>query len=102
MGGVYLEVHVKDDMKLVTVWLTCVEQEDTAIREQLKALYADYKAKKYMVAQFHSGTEDLYRNTRDLLLFNRKRIEELTVQREKQAADPNHSGSQPSRTIIQC
>ena len=39
-----------------------------------------------MVAQFHSGTEDLYRNTRDLLLFNRKRIEEL-------AADPDHFGN---------
>ena len=97
-----MEVYVRDDMKLVTVWLTRAEQEDTALRERLKELYADYKAKKYMVAQFHSGTEDLYRNTRDLLLFNRKRIEELAVQREKQAADPNHSGSQPSRTIIQC
>ena len=97
-----MEINVRDDMKLVTVWLTRAEQEDTALREQLKALYADYKAKKYMVAQFHSGTEDLYRNTRDLLLFNRKRIEELAVQREKQATDPNHSGSQPSRRIIQC
>ena len=87
-----MEVHVKDDMKLVTVWLTRAEQEDAAIREQLKAFYADYKTKKYMVAQFHSGTEDLYRNTRDLLLFNRKRIEELAVQREKRAAGPNHSG----------
>ena len=93
---------MRDDMKLVTIWLTRAEQEDTAIREQLKALYADYKARKYMVAQFHSGTEDLYCNTRDLLLFNRKRIEELAVQREKQAADPDHSGSQPSRRIIQC
>lgn len=97
-----MEINVRDDMKVVTIWLTRAEQEDTAIREQLKALYADYKAKKYMVAQFHSGTEDLYRNTRDLLLFNRKRIEELAVQREKQAADPDHSGSQPSRRIIQC
>ena len=97
-----MEINVRDDMKLVTIWLTRAEQEDTVIREQLKALYADYKAKKYMVAQFHSGTEDLYRNTRDLLLFNRKRIEELAMQREKQAIDPNHSGSQPSRRIIQC
>lgn len=97
-----MEVCVRDDMKLVTVWLTRAEQEDLALREQLKALYADYKEKKYMVAQFHSGTEDLYRHTRDLLLFNRKRIEELALQREKQAADPNHSGSQPSRRIIQC
>ena len=80
-----MEVYVRDDMKLVAVWLTRAEQEDAAIREQLNELYADYKAKKYMVAQFHSGTEDLYRNTRDLL-FNRKRIEEL-------AADPDHFGN---------
>ena len=97
-----MEIQVRDDMKLVTVWLTRAEQEDAAIREQLNKLYTDYKAKKYMVAQFHSGTEDLYCNTRDLLLFNRKRIEELAVQREKQATDPNHSGSQISRQIIQC
>ena len=97
-----MEVYVRDDMKLVTVWLTRAEQEDTALRERLKELYADYKAKKYMVAQFHSGTEDLYQGTRDLLIFNRKRIEEIALQREKQTAGPDHSGSQPNRRVIQC
>ena len=97
-----MEINVRDDMKLVTIWLTRAEQEDTALRERLKELYADYKAKKYMVAQFHSGTEDLYEGTRDLLIFNRKRIEEIALQREKQAVDPDHSGSQPTRRIIQC
>ena len=97
-----MEINVRDDMKLVTIWLTRAEQEDTALRERLKELYADYKAKKYMVAQFHSGTEDLYQGTRDLLIFNRKRIEEIALQREKQAVDPDHSGSQPTRRIIQC
>ena len=93
---------MRDDMKLVTVWLTRAEQEDSALRERLKEVYAEYKAKKYMVAQFHSGTEDLYEGTRDLLIFNRKRIEEIALQREKQAAGPDHSGSQPTRRIIQC
>ena len=97
-----MEVYVRDDMKLVTVWLTRAEQEDADVREQLKTLYADYKAKKYMVAQFHSGTEDLYQGTRDLLIFNRKRIEEIALQREKQATGPDHSGSQPNRRVIQC
>ena len=55
---------MRDDMKLVTVWLTRAEQEDLALRERLKEVYAEYKAKKYMVAQFHSGTEDLYEGTR--------------------------------------
>ena len=97
-----MEINVRDDMKLVTVWWTRAEQEDSALRERLKEVYAEYKAKKYMVAQFHSGTEDLYEGTRDLLIFNRKRIEEIALQREKQAVDPDHSGSQPTRRIIQC
>ena len=86
-----MEINVRDDMKLVTIWLTRAEQEDTALRERLKTLYAEYKAKKNMVAQFHSGTEDLYQGTRDLLIFNRKRIEEIALQREKQTAGPDHS-----------
>ena len=97
-----MEINVRDDMKLVTVWLTRAEQEDLSLRERLKEVYAEYKAKKYMVAQFHSGTEDLYEGTRDLLIFNRKRIEEIALQRERQAAGPDHSGSQPTRRIIQC
>ena len=55
-----------------------------------------------MVAQFHSGTEDLYRNTRDLLLFNRKRIEELAVQREKQVTDSDHFGNLDWIQISSC
>ena len=79
-----MEIDVRDVMKLVMIWLTRAEVEDTVLRERLKTLYAEYKAKKYMVAQFHSGTEDLYEGTRDLLLYNRRRSAELEVQREKQ------------------
>ena len=79
-----MEIDVRDDIKLVMIWLTRAEVEDTVLRERLKTLYAEYKAKKYMVAQFHSGTEDLYEGTRDLLLYNRRRSAELEVQREKQ------------------
>ena len=79
-----MEIDVRDDMKLVMIWLTRTEVEETELRERLKTLYAEYKAKKYMVAQFHSGTEDLYEGTRDLLLYNRRRSAELEVQREKQ------------------
>ena len=55
-----------------------------------------------MVAQFHSGTEDLYCNTRDQLLFNRKRIEELAVQREKQVTDSDHFGNLDWIQISSC
>ena len=78
-----MEVRVHEDMKLVEIWLTRQEQADDTIREQLQRMYQDYKSRKYMVAQFHSGSADLYALTRDLLLFNRKRIEELAVAQEK-------------------
>ena len=50
-----MEINVMDDEKLVTIWLTRAEQADAELRERLKPLYAKYKAKKYMVAQFHSA-----------------------------------------------
>jgi hypothetical protein len=86
-------------MKLVEIWLTKQEQKDKAIREQLQQMYQDYKSRKYMVAQFHSGGGDLYAITRDLLIFNRKRIEELTLALEK---SPDVSSSYCPTLPIQC
>lgn len=78
-----MEVRVHKDIKLVEVWLTRQEQTDAEILKQLRQMYQDYKRRKYMVAQFHSGGGDLYAITHDLLIFNRKRIEELAVALEK-------------------
>ena len=38
---------------------------------------------KKSVSVYHSGTEDLYRSTLDLLAYNKKRCTELAVKREK-------------------
>jgi hypothetical protein len=78
-----LEINVRDEQKLVEVWLTNAEKNDPAVRERLKPLYAEYKQKKYMVAVFESGGRDLYQSTLGLLAYNKKRIEEMAVQREK-------------------
>ena len=78
-----MEVRVHKDIKLLEVWLTRQEQTDAEILKQLRQMYQDYKSRKYMVAQFHSGGGDLYAITHDLLIFNRKRIEELAVALEK-------------------
>ena len=94
-----MEVRVHEDMKLVEIWLTRQEQADAALREQLQRLCQDYKSRKYMVAQFHSGGGDLYAITRDLLIFNRKRIEELAVALEK---GPDISTSYCPTLPIQC
>ena len=78
-----MEINVRDDRKIVEVWLTNEEQQDQAIKESLKPLYQQYKAKKYTVAVFLSGSRDLVEETGALLRYNKKRIAELEVQRER-------------------
>lgn len=79
-----LEINVRDDSKLVEVWMTNAEKQDQALRESLKPLYREYKEKKYLVAVFLSGTKDLEQRTGDLLCYNKQRVAELEVQREKE------------------
>lgn len=78
-----MEVNVHEKEKLVEVWLTNAEKNDPAVQEHLKMLYAKYKLFKYTVAVFQSGGRDLYQSTLDLLAYNKKRIAELEVLREK-------------------
>lgn len=78
-----MELEVYDTKKVVCVWLTHADQEDSAIQDQLKSLYLKYKQQKYCVAVFHSGREDLEGLMRDLLQYNRKRTEEISMAAEK-------------------
>lgn len=71
-----MEIEVKDKQKRVNIWLTHAESQDEALMESLKPLYKEYKAKKYLVAVFASGTEDLKGLTFDLR-YNRIRLREL-------------------------
>ena len=72
-----MEIEVKDKQKRVNIWLTHAESQDEALMETLKPLYREYKAKKYLVAVFASGTEDLKGLTCELLRYNRIRLREL-------------------------
>ena len=58
------------------------EQADAALREQLRPIYQEYNGKKYTVAVFQSGTEDLYEQTHQLLLYNRNRAAELEAKQQ--------------------
>ena len=78
-----MEINVRDDRKIVDIWLTNEEQQDQALREKLKPLYKQYEAKKYKVAVFLSGSRDLAEETGALLRYNKKRTAELEVQRER-------------------
>ena len=79
-----MQIELHDDKKLVCVWLTGAESADTAVGIKLNHLYEKYKQKKYMVAVFHSGDNDLEELTGDLLRYNRRLFAEREVQAEKQ------------------
>ena len=78
-----MELSINDERKTVEVWLSNEEKNNPAVRQRLKPLYAEYAEKKYTVAVFMSGSQDLYSLTSDLLCYNRKRIAELEAEQEK-------------------
>lgn len=78
-----LMINVSDDIKTVEVWLTQEEKRNAALREQLKPLYQEYKEKKYLVAVFESGSQDIWKETGALLCYNRKRIAQMEEERVK-------------------
>ncbi len=79
-----MEINVNEARKIVEIWLTNVEKNDEALKEQLKSIYEKYHAKKYLVAVFQSGTQDLYQATSDLLCYNRKRTAQFETEQEEQ------------------
>lgn len=78
-----LEINVRDDRKIVEIWLANGEQQDQALAENLKSLYQQYKAKKYTAAVFLSGSRNLAEETGALLCYNKRRNAELEVKRER-------------------
>ena len=80
-------MNIDETRKLVALWLTREEGTNAAVREALKPLYRQYKAQNYLVTVFLSGDGNLYLQTRDLLLYNRRRQAEQAVQRQKQNFD---------------
>lgn len=80
-----MTVTIHEPSKIVEVALTHAEQSDESIKQELDALYAQYKGTQYTVAVFLSGKRDLYEETRSLLLFNRRRAAEKAVQARKAA-----------------
>ena len=81
-----MEMEVRDADKKVLIWLTHAESNSVEMKEFLKPIYREFKAKKYLVAVFESGKESLEELTRELLLYNRTRLRELEMVKEKKAS----------------
>lgn len=78
-----MEINVRDDMKLVDIWLTNTEKDDPEIQTQLRELYGKYRKNHCLVAVYQSGSRSLYEATLALLVCNKGRAAELDVQRSK-------------------
>ena len=80
-----MEIDVNEQAKIVSVWLSSAEKRDAELRERLKPMYRRYHKDKYLVAVFESGEQNLEGLTADLLSYNRRRMAELEVPKEKES-----------------
>ena len=69
-----MEVCVSDALKIVEIWLSNEDKNNSKVSDSLQDIYSEYKQKKYKVAVFESGCGDLLDSTTGLLLHNRKLI----------------------------
>lgn len=79
-----MEINVRSESRIVEIWLTREEKQDTALPEKLKPLYQSYKESGYMTVVFASGEQDLWDTASDLLCYNRQRIAQMEMERETQ------------------
>ncbi len=82
-----LQIDVFDNQKIVAVWLTKAERNDERVREKLRELRAEYKEKKYTVAEYQSGDGDLHTSIYELLRYNKLRVAERETERAKAAPE---------------
>lgn len=74
---------MNEKQHIVEFWLTNTEKNDAALHQLLKLQYKKWKSENYLPVVFESGERGLYEATSDLLCYNRKRLAQLEVQREK-------------------
>lgn len=79
-----MEINVRSESRIVEIWLTREEQQDTALPEKLKPLYQSYKELGYTTAVFESGEQDLWDTASGLLCYNRQRIAQMEMERGTQ------------------
>ena len=79
-----MELNVRNDSKIIEIWLTQDEKRDEQVQKNLKLVYQSFRGTGYTVATFLSGGQDLAEATSDLICYNRKRMAQLEVEQEKE------------------
>ena len=60
-----MNLTVNREGKYAIVWMTNAEKADPKVMDSLQPLIAECKEKKYRLAIFESGEQDLVENTKD-------------------------------------
>ena len=78
-----MEINIRDDQKIIEIWLSKAERDDPGLSNTLRKLCVEYGPRKYTVAVFKSGEEDLCDLTSGLLLTNRRKLAEVETAQER-------------------
>ena len=62
-----MELNVRNDSKIVEIWLTKAEKQDAKLHRDLKVLYQGFKESGYLAATFLSSEQDFTDTTSDLV-----------------------------------
>lgn len=66
-----MELSVNKAGKYACIWLTRADKTDALVMNQLQYFIDEFKQKKYRVAIFESGEQDLVERTKELLVHNK-------------------------------
>ena len=76
-------VYKNEQKRILTVWLTNEDQQNTAYMASLQPLIREWSAQKYLPVIFRSGKENLEENTSAMLKHNREGTVRREMEREK-------------------
>ena len=77
-----MQMCVIDEKKIICIWLTHSEAKGNSYLSLLEPFFKSAKQKKYTVAVFESGKEDLKESIIGLLLNQKKRNALTSINRE--------------------
>lgn len=80
-----MEIEQDDRRRCVYIWLTKKESQDQNLKHRLQQMYAHWHERKYTVAVFRSGIQDLKCNMGNLLVYNRKVLAQRDLEQQDRA-----------------
>ena len=80
-----MEIDIRENQKIVGNWLSKAERDNPELRDTLRKICAEYGPRKYTVAVFKSGEDDLFELTSDLLLTHRRKLAERETESKRMA-----------------